>query len=474
LLNFVILNMKNKLFLFAIILISIKNNYAQQSFIEGNAKFYKGKEISLYSYSDLITYTTVKESSDTIDENGLFKLTAYVNKPACFQLRIDNKISKLYMLTLFKYGVTFPPPDTLNYHNPTTDESIDLIIHGDSTELNARIIDFNAQFDEFWKNNYIYFVTKKLHGKLDSFQLKMIERYKNVRSNYLKTYITYSFALIDNNTGRHRNQIASRYLINQQIDYHNYEYMDFFNQFFKQYLQSLSSGKLGNDLIGIINEDGNAKALNQLLKNDSWLQNDSLRELVMIKGLYELYYVPDFSQINIQSMIEEIISSTTNQEHKLICINILRIFKNLQSGSLAPDFAAKDINGKTYALSDFNKQYIYLNFFGINSIESLQELKKLEKIVGEYKNYITFISICTDNSSSDELKQFLKKNTNYKWLFLDAGKRPDILTQYVIKNPNSFYLINREHYLVQSPAKKPSEGIEFKFREMFKPRRKMH
>jgi hypothetical protein len=68
----------------------------------------------------------------------------------------------------------------------------------------------------------------------------------------------------------------------------------------------------------------------------------------------------------------------------------------------------------------------------------------------------------------------LKKNTNYKWLFLDAGKRPDILTQYVIKNPNSFYLINREHYLVQSPAKKPSEGIEFKFREMFKPRRKMH
>jgi hypothetical protein len=246
--------MKNKLFLFAIILISIKNNYAQQSFIKGNAKFYKGKEISLYSYSDLITYTTVKESSDTIDENGLFKLTAYVNKPACFQLRIDNKISKLYMLTLFKYGVTFPPPDTLNYHNPTTDESIDLIIHGDSTELNARIIDFNAQFDEFWKNNYIYFVTKKLHGKLDSFQLKMIERYKNVRSNYLKTYINYSFALIDNNTGRHRNQIASRYLINQQIDYHNYEYMDFFNQFFKQYLQSLSSGKLGNDLIGIINE----------------------------------------------------------------------------------------------------------------------------------------------------------------------------------------------------------------------------
>jgi len=467
--------MRIKFYLVTLLLFLLfKNYYAQQSIIEGNATFYKGKEISLYSYSDLVTYTPVKESSDTIDENGFFKLTAHVNKPECFQLRIDNKVAKIYMLTLFKYGVTFPAPDTINYHNPTADESIDLIINGDSTELNARIIDFNEQFDEFWKKSYIYFVTKKLHGKLDSFQLKMIERYKNVRSNYLKNYITYTFALIENNTGRHRNQIASRYLLNQPIDYKNYEYMDFFNQFFKNYLQSLCSGKLGNNLITCINEESSAKSLFQLLKNDFWLQNDSLRELVMIKGLFELYYSPEFNQLNIQSMIEEISTTTKNEEHKLICSNILRIFRNLQTGSLAPDFAAKDINGKTYALSDFKKQYIYLNFFGINSTESLQELKKIEKISADYKNYITFISVCTDNSSADELKQFLKKNPNYKWLFLDAGKRTDILNLYVIKAPNTFYLINREHFLVQSPAKKPSEGIEFKFREMFKPRRRMN
>jgi peroxiredoxin len=464
--------MKKKFFLLIILLISSKIIHSQQSFIEGNAGYYKGKEIALYSYSDLITYTTIKESSDTIDENGQFKLTAHLTKPQCYQLRIENKVAKIYMLTLFKYGVTFPKPDTLNYHNPSTDESVDLIIHGDSTELNARIIDFNEQFDAFWENNYSYFVTKKLHGKLDSFQLKMQERYKQVKSNYFKNYINYTFALINNNTGRHRNQLASRYLINQPIEYHNFEYMDFFNQFFKQYLQSLTSGKLGNNLLNTINEEGSAITLDQLLKSDNWLQNDSLRELVMIKGLFELYYVPDFNKASIQSMIEEIIGYSKIQEHKIICSNIIRIFKNLQTGSEAPNFAAKDINGKTYALSDFKKQYIYLNFFGINSNESLQELKKMEKIYGDFKNYITFISVCTDNKTSEELKQFLKKNTNYKWLFLDAGNRIDILQQYVVKAPNTFYLINREHYLVQSPAKKPSEGIEFKFKEMFKSRRR--
>jgi len=193
----------------------------------------------------------------------------------------------------------------------------------------------------------------------------------------------------------------------------------------------------------------------------------------MLKGLYELYYSSNFDKNNIQSMIEQIVGFTKNEEHKRIGTNILRIFKNLQVGTIAPDFALKDISGKTFALSDFKNKFIYLNFFGLKSNESLQELKKLESIYKEYKNSIIIISVCTDNKSSDELKLFLTKNKNYKWLFLDAGSREDVLNEYVVKYPNLYYLINREGYFVQSPAKKPSEGIEFKFSSMFYPKRKM-
>jgi peroxiredoxin len=458
---------------FLITIFIFLNGFSQQSFIVGYAPSYKGKQVALYSYSDLITYTPVKEVSDTINEKGAFELIAQVEKPTCYQIKIENKVAKLYMLTLYKYAVTFPDPDTLNYHNPSTEEQVDLFIHGDSAELNARIIDFNIQFDNFWKNNYVYFVAKKLHNKLDSFQLKMQERYKNVKSNYFNNYMRYSFALINTNTGRHKNYIASKYLLNHPIEYYNFEYMDFFNQFFKNYLVSLSSGKMGNNLLSAINNIGQAKELDLLLKNDSWLQNDSLRELVMLKGLYELYYTSNFEKNNIQNMIEQIVGYTTNVEHKKIGTNILRIFKNLQVGTIAPDFALKDINGKTYALSDYKNHFIYLNFFGLKSNESLQELKKLESIYKEYKNSIIIISICTDNKSNDELKLFLNKNKNYKWLFLDAGSREDVLNEYVVKYPNLYYLINREGYFVQSPAKKPSEGIQFKLSSMFYPKRKI-
>lgn len=465
--------MIKKVFFLLIIIIIFLKGFSQQSYIVGYAPTYKGKQATLYSYSDLITYSLVKEATDTINEKGVFELTTQVIKPTCYKIKIENKVAKLYMLTLYKYAITFPDPDTLNYHNPSTEEQVDLFIHGDSAELNARIIDFNIQFDNFWEKNYVYFVAKKLHNKLDSFQLKMEERYMNVRSSYFNNYMRYSFALINTNTGRHKNYIASKYLLNHPIEYYNFEYMDFFNQFFKNYLLSLSSGKLGNNLLGLINDIPNAKALDFLLKKDSWLQNDSLRELVMLKGLYELYYSPNFDKDNIQSMIEQIIGYTTNVEHKKIGTNILRIFKNLQVGTMAPDFAIKDINGKTIALSDYKNHFIYLNFFGLKNNESLQELKKLESIHKLYKNNLIIISVCTDNNSSEELKLFLSKNKNYKWLFLDGGKREDVLTEYVVKYPNLYYLINREGYFVQSPAKKPSEGIEFKLSSMFYPKRRI-
>ncbi|MBK6834979.1 MAG: TlpA family protein disulfide reductase [Bacteroidetes bacterium] len=446
-------------------------SFAQTSYIIGKAPDYKGEEISLYGFTDLITYTTVKESFDTIDAKGNFELSTNVVNPSCYHVKINNKVGKLYMLTMYKYAFTFLPPDTIDYHNPNAEESVDLMIHGDSTELNARIIDFNIQFDNFWQKNYKYFVAKKIHGRLDTFQLRMEERYKNVKSNYFKTYMRYTFAIINDNTGRHRNYLAAKYLVNHPIEYHNYEYMEFFNQFFKQYLQTMSSGPLGNDILASINIDPNYKELNKTLKADNWVANDTLRELVIIKGLYELYYVPRFSKANITALISEINATTKIKEHKIICGNILRIFQNLQAGATAPDFALPDVNGNLHSIADYKGRYVYMNFFSPTSTESIQELKKMEQVKTKYGDKVIFISICMTGKDK-EFKDFVKKNPKYNWLFLNGTNYQNVLDSYMIKAPNVFYLVNKDGYLVQSPATKPSEGIEFKFKEIFKDRRR--
>ena len=59
------------LFIISVIL----NCNAQNITIKGKAhSSHIGKEVVLSDYSDYITYTKTKESSDTIDENGYFEL----------------------------------------------------------------------------------------------------------------------------------------------------------------------------------------------------------------------------------------------------------------------------------------------------------------------------------------------------------------------------------------------------------------
>ncbi len=457
----------NRLFSFFAMCISYLTLMQGQNVnIKGVAPAHHGKEISLYTYNDLITYTETKTVFDTVDEKGHFELKLDVYHPQAVELKIGNLKGKLYLEPYFQYGIIFPGADTARFTNPNTEQEVDISIVGDSTELNARIIDFNSQFDEFWYNNYKAFVSKRLHNQLDSFQLSCNKRYEKVRSKYFKTYVNYSFALMNENTGRHHNYLAVQYLAGHPIHYYNFEYMQFFNQFFKQYLQVRVISKSGQDIPDIINENGDYNLLDAVLKTDPILKGDSLRELVILKNLYELYYVPKYRRERVLAMIKQLQQQSRVEEHKKIAESMLNIFSEMQPGAPAPAFKLRDVKGVEHALSDYAGKYVYLEFFASWSTASLQEMKKLEQIKNKYGDKVVFISISIDDTLSD-FKNFVKNNPKYNWLLLHEGNG-EIKQRYNIKTAPAYFFIGREGSLMLSPAPRPSEGIEFRFKQLFK------
>jgi hypothetical protein len=80
---------------------------------------------------------------------------------------------------------------------------------------------------------------------------------------------------------------------------------------------------------------------------------------------------------------------------------------------------------------------------------------------------VMFISICTDDDTI-LFKNFVKQNPNYKWTFLYGGGNKKPIEAYNVKSMPVYYLISPDGYLLQSPASKPDEGIEFKFNQIFK------
>ena len=353
---------------------------AQNITIRGKAHVsHIGKEIVLSDYTDYITYGRIKESSDTVDNNGFFELKFQSQSTKPILINIDNLVGKIYVQPNFVYGVYFPEKDSLTNNQEGTETLVDISVYSkDSTELNALIIDFNTEYNNtFLKVKDNYLSPAKLGQLLDTFLLICKKRYALITNSYFQNYIEYSFANFYSAISKGRNFLNKNYLAGKSIQYDNYEYMQFFNAYFKGYLNAFASSKNGGNIYNSINQFSDYQDLKKQFSSDKTIINDTIRELVILKGLLDFYYDPGFDQIQVKSVIEQLYQESLIKEHKKIAANILQTINHLQPGAKAPDFVANNKMGvKTY-LSSYSGKYIYLNFFSTESDISQKEMQKI-------------------------------------------------------------------------------------------------
>lgn len=439
--------------------------------ITGTAPTYNGKEIAAYSYKDLITYTPIKIGSCQVSDSGKFSIELPNIKTSQYlYLSIGNQQGSIYVSPGNTYHVIFPPQDSTQYENPYTTHSVDLtFIVSDSDNINNLIIDFNDQFDDFWRKNYIYFVAKQGPGRLDSFYMAMLHKYANVKNPYFQGYIQYTIAEIGINILEGEKTLGDKYLKNKPVLYHNYEYMKFFNDYFNDYMGQLALKPQGADIERDI-QGANYQGLLDVLKIDPLLKdNDSLCSLVLLKGLYEFYYSGDYNQDNIKSLLNLIAYQSPIIENRIIAGDMLHSFSDIVGGTISPEFALKDASGNLNSILDYRGKYLYLCFYKSNSSECLSELTVLAAINKKYGKKINIVCISEDQNVTD-MQHFMEQNKTFTWPFLyDEGGK--VLAKYEVKSLPAFFLINPQGRFYLSPADSPSHGIELIFDRLLEHKR---
>lgn len=461
-----------RLFLFFILSALITK--AQNITIKGKAhSSHIGKEVVLSDFTDYITYTINKESSDTVDKDGYFELKLQSKNTKPILISINNLVGKIYVQPNFVYGIYFPKEDSTANHQEGTETTVDISVYGkDSTELNALIIDFNTQYNNLFINSTDkYLSPAKINALLDTFLVTSKKRYEHIKNPYFKNYLEYSFANFFSNTSRSKLLLYKQFIDKKPIQYNNFEYMQFFNAHFKGYLKAYASTKNGGNIYNSINSFADYRDLQNQFRGDKSITNDTLRELLILKGLIDFYYSPDFDKKQVQSVIEQLYRETTVQEHKKIAFYMLQTINQLQAGAQAPDFMANDKTGTPVSLYNYKGKYIYLNFFSSESETSQKEMQKIIDLKKKFNDKVTFISVCLDDSVKS-YKAYLKANPKQDWIILHQAKNSTAKQAYNIKSLSGFFFINPQMQLAQSPALMPSEGIEYKFNALFKPRKK--
>ena len=452
--------MRTVLFLFLLLLSWIDRSAAQNVTVTGTADAYKGQQIGLYNYNDLLTYRELRQDSATVGEDGSFTLKMNADHVQRAFLRIGKNKAPLYITPGGSYQVMMPLPDSADYINPEVEHIVNLGWQfKDTTDLNALIIHYNMLFENYYVDNYQYFITSQGFAIVDSFRIMAKRRYKDIRNAYFQDYIDYNIALMLANMTRFEKPVYYEYLSKRPVQHGHYEYMELFHNAFKKYLSQKANVKGGEGIYPSVNNEPNLGALMQVLATDKLLKNDTLRELVLLKGLKDLYHEPGFNRNNVLLLIDQLEESTKISLHRQMAANVLRNYTLLSAGSKAPLFELPDKNGNMVRLSDFRNKYVYINFYKADCAECMPEIKGIADLKKQFGDKIVFISISLDKSI-ETMKSFQQKNPKYTWTFLHAGEEAKIKEDYNVKATPAFFFINPYGKLVQHPAQSPRQGIE--------------
>ena len=458
-----------------LLLFSIVTGHAQAVKIKGSAKDYSYKEIGVWVNSDYISNVQKQLTYSVIDSIGNFLLEFNTKEIQYITLKVEKNITSMYVEPNASYEIILHPPDSTTYQNPNIEHTIKLSINLKSkTEINALTIDYDNRFDDFLTADYIAFLKRTPQAKIDSFGLAMKEFYSTVKHPYFQDYITYTIASIKQKTKVNEKKLYDTYIAGKPILYYNPEYMNFFNDFYKQKIQDFAMSARGGPMSFQINDRGSFAGTMDVLKREPLLLNDTLRELVLIKGLYEAYYDNSFKKTSVVSMLQQAADGTKIPEHRKIALNMLSSFSKLQKGSKAPYFELPDKEGETHSLDALrDKKYVYLMFFDQKCSSCEQQMKIIPSLIKTYGSRITFVSISADKSNA-ELKNFLLKNPKYSWLFLYDNTLGKLRAEYEIRTLPAYFLIDPEGRFLQVPAESPEEDIDRAFYDITKPKEKVH
>lgn len=454
---------KKILFLFICIIVGI-NIYAQQYTISGQAPFFKGKQIRLYIISDYITKQPLLVDYDSINENGQFSLSFSVKNIISAQISIEYYSSTFFLEPNKSYNI-FVDSLSLNNNNEQQNSFINLLPLNirfekiQKNDINLLIENYNQFYDNFIYKHFEYIYIKPKKSYIDTLKAESQKEIVKYNNDLFKNYVVYKIALLELAArSKSRNQLAQLYVCNKPVLYYNPAYMDFILEFFNGCFNNGLKGVGYYDIRNALNDSMEYSSFNGLLEKDTILRNENLRELIIIKGLGEIYNDVTINKNVIIKYLNIIQNKSKQQNHKIIAKMQIKSLKQFEKGKELPSFNLKSIDGKHLKSDILKGRFVYLCFFASWDKKSESFVEIINKLKDEFKNQIDFVFISTDRHYIN-LYNFVEK-TKPLFSVVHFEYNYPLLEDFCIKVIPTSILINKNGTLYDYYAPTPEAGLE--------------
>lgn len=436
---------------------------AQSVQIDGYAPGYLDKSIVAYEIEDYFSYYESPIARATVKGDSMFHMEIKTNTTKKILLRGKNNKTFLYIQPNGSYKVFFPDKDPYAPNRRNGNEVELTFFDLDSTDINYKILGFQRWVDYFVGNTFYRkdadTTNSDYAANLDKFKLAVEKYYKTDTSLFLKTYIKFTIAGLDNvqhAAERNRYEKYDFYIKGHPISYQNDAYMEYVKGFYQNLLPRLHN-KINEDTYqGILNES--PSMIMSALGYEYTLKNLKIREMIMLKMLSEVYYSGDFPQTNILTIMDSVANHGLVAENRKIAANLKSRLTELVPGVKAPDFVLRDTSGiKTAA--NFKGKYIYIHFIDPESVQNRKDLILLKDLYSKYNKYVDFISVYKETDEIDAT--YLEELNEAQWGAYGLKESNSIWKNYQVTTFPHYVLVDPTGHIVASPALAPTPNGQY-------------
>ncbi|WP_281987993.1 peroxiredoxin family protein [Aquimarina aggregata] len=127
-------------------------------------------------------------------------------------------------------------------------------------------------------------------------------------------------------------------------------------------------------------------------------------------------------------------------------MNSLRMLKKKTSESPeALEFSVKDMEGKSFELSELKGKVVVINFWFVNCKPCVDEMPGLNKIVEKFKNNQNVIFLAFSFDKKNNIELFLKK---HQFLYNIIPESKQVVTNYGVRSFPTNLIMNQEGKVV--------------------------
>ncbi len=370
------------------------SNWAQNVSINGITYVpKKNKEIRIYEVSDFLTNTEIEIGRTKIDSFGRFSFTIQTPEIKKIILRFDDKFSWLYIEPNSNYYIDLPEIDA-NRSNFKKDNEIEMVFYRmDTTDINYKILGFEAWLDESISNIYQYKETKpgEFVKKISEFKQEVASVYNKDTSEYFINYLKYTIGTTVDNFqyigSMSKDEKYNFYFsFSPFLIYHD-KYMEYFQFFFEKYYYHAEKEIRQKIYNAVIRSD--AKMYLNAINEDPYLKNNELRDLIALLIIKEEIGSKELPKSNLIAILRKLEETLTNPDIVTIASNLLDKFEELTIGMKIPNYKLD----QEIQLSNFGSKYIYFHFYNPSNQKCIAEVSAIRKLNEKYASIIEIVTI---------------------------------------------------------------------------------